>query len=75
MAYSFSLMTLIFIKPPRREAGRPARRLGPERASDIADTRLDVRRLVFDGRVTEATHQGNRCVSTPSLCNANFARS
>lgn len=75
MAYSFPLMTLIFIKRLPTAAGWSAPRIGSEPASDVADTRLDVRRLVFDGPVTKGTHPGDTCVSTPSLCNANFARS
>ena len=32
----------------------------------------DVQRLSFRARPTEATYPANTCVSTPSLCNANF---
>jgi hypothetical protein len=37
--------------------------------------RTDLRRLGFRGHVTEAELPVNTCVSTLSLCNANFARS
>jgi hypothetical protein len=32
----------------------------------------DVQRLSFRARPTEVTYPANTCVSTPSLCNANF---
>lgn len=75
MAYSPLLMTLIFIKPPQARCGEvislaPAKmRPRPSRA------RFDLRPMCFGRRVTEATRPANTCVSTPSLCNANFARS
>jgi len=75
MAYSFALMTVIFIKRLPTAAGWSARYIGPEAVSEVADRRLDVRRLVFDGPAAKATRPRDTCVSTPSLCNANFARS
>jgi hypothetical protein len=71
MAYSSPLMTLIFIKPPASELDRHAEK----RRYRKSDTRFDLRRLHFGNRVIEATQPANTCVSTPSLCNANFARS
>jgi hypothetical protein len=75
MAYSSALMTVIFIKSRRDEASRPISIAAPKRRSEAAVKWTDVQRLSFRGRVSEATHPANTCVSTPSLCNANFARS
>jgi hypothetical protein len=71
MPYSSPLMTLIFIKPNAERARAAAAKMD----RGAADTRFDVRRLYFRSRVIEATYPANTCVSTPSLCNANFARS
>jgi hypothetical protein len=73
MAYSSALMTLIFIKSRRDEAGRPIGLAAPKRRSGAAVKWTDLQRLSFRSRVTEATLPANTCVSTPSLCNANFA--
>jgi hypothetical protein len=75
MAYSPPVMTLIFNKPGRRELREPISLVAAKRVQRGADTRFDLQRLRIRGQVTEATYPGNTCVSTPSLCNANFARS
>ena len=75
MAYSFALMTVIFIKPQRDEAERPISLAAPKKRSGTAVRWTDVQRLSFRSPASEATHPANTCVSTPSLCNANFARS
>lgn len=75
MAYSFALMTVIFIKPQRDEAERPTSLAAPKKRSGAAVRWTDLQRFSFRSRVSEATHPANTCVSTPSLCNANFARS
>lgn len=73
MPYSPLLMTLIFIKPGAGGGGETISLVAAKRPCRNSDTRLDVRRLGFGSRVIEATHPANTCVSTPSLCNANFA--
>jgi hypothetical protein len=75
MPYSSALMTLIFIKSRQDEAGRPISLAAPKRLSGAAVRWADVQRLSFRSRASEATRPANTCVSTPSLCNANFARS
>jgi hypothetical protein len=75
MAYSSALMTVIFIKPQRDEAERPISLATPKRRSGAAVRGTDVQRFSFRSRLSEATHPANTCVSTPGLCNANFARS
>jgi hypothetical protein len=75
MAYSPQLMTFIFIKPDREREATRDRLVLPETLRKRADTWFDVQRLDFDVRAVEARRPANTCVSTPSLCNANFARS
>lgn len=75
MAYSSPLMTVIFIKPRRGNAGRPKSLAAPKRRSGVAVRWTDLQRFNFRSRVSEAAHPANTCVSTPGLCNANFARS
>jgi hypothetical protein len=71
MAYSFALMTLIFIKARREEVPSPRLTARPEKTHGVPD----VQRVNFRHRVIETTRPANTCVSTLSLCNANFARS
>jgi len=75
MPYSPQLMTLIFIKPGRRRGSAPIRLAVPKMLRKPAVMRFDVQRLGFDVRVIGATRPADTCVSTPGLCNANFARS
>jgi hypothetical protein len=75
MPYSPDLMTFIFIKPRRRTVTASNRLAAHNTLRESADTRFDVRRLGFDPRLSEAGRPADTCVSTPSLCNANFARS
>jgi hypothetical protein len=75
MAYSTPLMIVIFIKPPRGGVGRPNSLAALKSRSGAAVRWTDVQRFNFRRRLSEATHPANTCVSTPSLCNANFARS
>jgi hypothetical protein len=75
MPYSSLLMILIFIKPRRDEAERPISLAAPKRRSGAPVRWTDVQRFSFRSHVSEATHPANTCVSTPSLCNANFAQS
>jgi hypothetical protein len=72
MPYSRPVMTLIFNKPPFDAAGDPICPAAPERCHREADMWTDVQRLSFRTRPTEVTYPANTCVSTPSLCNANF---
>ena len=73
MPYSSSIMTLIFIKPRRDEAGRPISLAAPKRSFKAARKWTDVQRFSFRSPLAEAMLPANTCVSTPSLCNANFA--
>ncbi len=75
MPYSAHLMTFIFIKPRHGTAKGALGRATSKMLRGAADTWFDVQRLGFDGRPSETMRPTDTCVSTPSLCNANFARS
>ena len=75
MPYSAHLMTFIFIKPRHGTTTAAIRRATSKLLRKAADMRFDVQRLGFDGRPSKTMRPTDTCVSTPSLCNANFARS
>ena len=77
MPYSTPLMTLIFNKlsfaGARATAGGPRMSRRAHRHHRKADMWTDVQRLGFRAQPSERTYPGNTYVSTPKLCNANFA--
>jgi hypothetical protein len=74
MAYSPSVMTLIFIKP-RADSSVTYLSRHAQKALRVDEMRTDLQRLGFRGRMTEATYPADTCISTCNLCNANFAGS
>ena len=74
MAYSSSLMTVIFIKPRADSLVTYLYRCA-QKALAGRDTRTDLQRLHFGTRLIETTDRADTCASTLTLCDANFARS
>jgi hypothetical protein len=78
MPYSHLLMTLIFIKLRSDHAGATkavSSRQRPGSRRKEAVMRTELQQFSFRAGVAEATNRPNPCVSTLSLCNANFGRS
>jgi len=75
MAYSQPITTSIFNKLSCDGCWRCHLFGSPERRRREAVMRTDLRRLGFGAGVTETRYPAVTCVSTLSLCNANFARS
>jgi hypothetical protein len=74
MAYSASVMTLIFIKP-RNDSSVTYLSRRAQKELRVDEMRTDLQRLGFHRCLTEATYQADTCLSTLNLCDANFARS
>jgi hypothetical protein len=75
MAYRHQLTTFIFNKLSCDVFAESICLATPKRRHREAGMRTDLRRFGFRGHVTEAGPPAVTCVSTLSLCNANFAQS
>jgi hypothetical protein len=73
MPYSRLLMTFIFINPSSWGAGKVVGLAAYRVSRKEAATRDDVQCFGSRSGGAEDTDRGNPCVSTLSLCNANFA--
>jgi hypothetical protein len=74
MAYSPSVMTLIFIKL-RTDSSVTYLSRHAQKALRVDEIRTDLQRLGLRRCVTEATYLADTCISTLNLCDANFAGS
>jgi len=74
MAYSPSVMTLIFIKPQTDSSVTYLSRCA-QKALRVEKILTDLRGLGFRSCLTETTYPADTCLSTLNLWDANFAGS